>query len=467
MLPTNVKLALILLNLLFSSWGAVSAVGDEPAAEPGPIEIGARLELFVDDFLIDRLDGPGLKMHCPRQASPTAKPIKGYYMTVIKDGDLYRAYYRSSLPEYTGEQYDGHPGEITCYAQSCDGHDWIYPQLGIHKVNGPDGDNVILAAASPFSHNFSPFLDLRPGVPADERFKALAGVHQGGGLFAFVSGDGLRWKKMNDAPLITASGFAFDSQNVAFWSEVEGCYVCFYRSWNTPHGQLRTISRTTSKDFIDWTAATPMNPNVAGEHLYTSNTHPYFRAPHIYISLPTRFLPDRGSSTDIMFMTSRAGSTCYARPFMEAFLRPGLDPQRWGNRSNYAALNVVPTGPDEMSIYHAVSGRRYTLRTDGFASVHAGHAGGEMITKALTFSGARLLLNYSTSAAGSIRVEIQSPDGKPLPDYTLADCTPIVGDAIEGAVSWRKGNSVSSHSGKPVRLRYVIQEADVYAMRFR
>lgn len=210
-----------------------------------------------------------------------------------------------------------------------------------------------------------------------------------------------------------------------------------------------------------------MNPNVPGEHLYTSNTHPYFRAPHIYISLPTRFQAERGDTTDILFMASRAGSTSYTRLFLEAFIRPGLDPERWGNRSNYAALNVVPVSPSEMAIYHSVSGHRYVLRTDGFVSVNAGHAGGEMLTKAFTFSGKELVVNFSASAAGSVRVEIQSGAGEPLPGFRLADCKPLIGDRIEEAVAWRKGGDVGELSGQPVRLRFALVEADVYSLRFR
>ena len=51
--------------------------------------------------------------------------------------------------------------------------------------------------------------------------------------------------------------------------------------------------------------------------------------------------------------------------------------------------------------------RRYTIRLDGFVSARAPFAGGELVTKSLRFSGDRLALNYSTSAAGSLRIEIQ------------------------------------------------------------
>jgi len=209
----------------------------------------------------------------------------------------------------------------------------------------------------------------------------------------------------------------------------------------------------------------PLKPNFPGEHIYTSLTHPYFRAPHIYIATPTRFHPERGESTDILFMTAR-GDLAYDRTFREAFIRPGLDPDRWGNRSNYAALNIVPTGPMEMSIY-TTPFRRFTLRTDGFASVHVGADVGELVTHPLHFTGKELVINYSTSAGGSVRLEVEDESGKPIPDFTLADSRNFVGDTIEQPFSWKKGSDLSSLAGQPVRLRFVMQEADLFAIQFR
>jgi hypothetical protein len=331
----------------------------------------------------------------------------------------------------------------------------------LHEIDGSKENNVILHEP-PFCHNFSPFLDARAGVPAGERFKALAGTVKSS-LVAFVSGDGIRWRKLRPEPVIRyTKEYAFDSQNVSFWSDSEGRYVCYFRHFLDK--KLRSVCRTTSPDFLTWSEPIPLRPNFPGEHLYTTGTHPYFRAPHIYIALPTRFHPDRGESTDILFMTAR-GDTPYDRTFREAFIRPGLDPAQWGNRSNYAALNVVPTGPAEMSIY-ATPFRRFALRTDGFASVHAGADTGEMVTQLLRFSGRMLNVNYSTSAGGGLRVELQDAGGKPLPGFTLAECRNLVGDAIEQTVAWVKGTDVSSLAGRPVQLRFVIQEADLYAIQF-
>ena len=442
----------------------------------GAIDIGSRLELFVDRQLIDRMEQVELRLHEPQKLPRAKVTFRGYYATVIKDGDLYRAYYRGNDPSYKGKRgHSGNASETTCYAESGDGHEWTFPSLGLFEVDGSRDNSVVLAGRPPFSHNFSPFLDARPGVDVSERFKALAG-HPGydrkkhaDGLHSFASGDGIRWRKTSEEPAIPYDPswpHAFDSQNVAFWSEAEQLYVCYFRTWTTRHGTLRTISRTTSPDFVHWSDPAAMEPNLPGEHLYTNQTQPYFRAPHIYIALPTRFQPDRGDSTDILFMTSRAGSTRYDRLFTEAFIRPGLDPARWGNRSNYVALNVVPTGLAEMSIYHSVSGHRYVLRTDGFVSVKAGSTQGELLTKPLTFSGSTLVVNYSTSAAGSLRVEIQDPKGKPIPGLGLRECSALVGDEIEGRVKWAGEPSLGALAGQPVRLRFVMVECDLYSLRF-
>ncbi|MFC1453203.1 hypothetical protein ACFLSJ_07680 [Verrucomicrobiota bacterium] len=427
------------------------------------MDIGNRLELFVDRHLIEEMEGVGLHMHEPRQLPLPRDPLPVSYSTVIREGDLYRAYYRDYRPGYEGGRGDGNQGELYCHAESRDGHEWSFPDLGVVDVKGSNGGNVIMAEA-PYCHNLSPFPDTRPGVEEERRFKALAGTHPGG-LHAFSSGDGIHWARMQEGPVITSADFAFDSQNVSFWSTAEECYVCCFRSWTTPHGRLRTISRCTSEDFIHWTGPVPTNPNLPGEHLYTSNTHPYFRAPHIYVALPTRFMPDRGESTDILFMATRAGSRTYERLFTEAFIRPGLDRVRWGNRSNYVAQNVVPTGEAEMSIYHR-DGHRYVLRTDGFVSVRAGFAQGRLLTKPFTFAGRELTVNYSTSAAGSMQVELRDGAGSPVPGFRLEECPLIVGDAIGQQVRWKGAPELAALAGKQVRLCFAMKECDLYSFRF-
>ena len=215
---------------------------------------------------------------------------------------------------------------------------------------------------------------------------------------------------------------------------------------------------------IHWTPFVEMEANLPQEHLYTACTQPYFRAPHLYVALPNRFMGNRGSATDVLFMTTRGGDR-YDREFTQSFIRPGVGKGGWANRANYAAMGIPQTGEAEMSLF-LTGGRRYTLRLDGFASVNAPLTGGELITQPFTFTGAKLEINYSTSAAGQIRVELQDADGRPLPGFALEDCEPIWGDHIARFVKWKSGEDVSAQAGKPVRLRFVLEDADLYALKF-
>jgi len=452
-----------------------------------PIDIGSRRELFVDKLLIERMDDVELRLHHPVKAPRPQSPLpQRHMMTVIKDGELLRAYYRGSDPAYEGEHHTGHPGETVLYAESQDGHEWTFPELSLHEVGGTKKNNVILAKQPPFLTNFIPFLDTKPGVVPQERFKAVAGYpgpgdkrgisKPGMGLFSFVSADGIHWNKLKEViPYQPTWRHAFDSPNVSFWSEAEQQYVCYFRTWTSPE-RLRSISRSTSKDFQSWTKPVAMNPNLPGEHLYTNGTQPYFRAPHIFIALPTRFVPGRGdapqydtkdnNATDILFMSTRAGSECYDRVFTEAFIRPGMKAARWRNRANYVALNVVPTSETEMSIYHR-SGDRYVLRTDGFVSVRAGAKTGELLTRPLIFAGNELSLNLSTSAVGEIRVEVQDESGHAFPGFELNNSQSIYGDGLALPVRWTSEASLSSLAGKPVRLRFSMKECDLYSFQIQ
>ncbi len=472
---------------------ATAAVAAEPSG--AALDIGSRRELFVDHYLIDRLDGASLRLHEPQPAETVLQfdqPYEGVYagyVTVLKDGETYRMYYRGLPAVRQGEALHSTETEVTCYAESPDGITWTRPQLGLFEVGGNRENNVILAR-NVACHNFSPLVDARPGVPPDQRLKAVGG-NQKSGLLAFISADGIHWKPLRDQPIITQG--AFDSQNVVFWSPSEACYVCCFRTFKKIGTEgFRWISRTTSKDFLTWTPPEEMSfGDAPPEHFYTNQTNPHYRAPHLLVSVFARFMPGRQVLTagevrelsvvgdygrdcsDACFMTSRGG-TRYDRVFMEGFIRPGRGAANWTSRTNYPALGIVPTPDGRMSLYvqrhyaqpsHHL--QRLTLRPDGFVSVKAPYGGGELTTKPLIFSGDSLVLNLATSAAGEVRVEIQDAEGKPLPGYGIEDCDRIIGDDLERAVTWKGRTAVDSLRDRPVRLRFALKDADLYALQFR
>jgi hypothetical protein len=93
-------------------------------------------------------------------------------------------------------------------------------------------------------------------------------------------------------------------------------------------------------------------------------------------------------------------------------------------------------------------------------------SGGEIVTRPIRFQGDRLLLNFSTSAAGSLQVEIQDAAGNPLEGYRLEDSPPNFGDELEREIRWKEGSGVGELAGRPVRLRFVLKDADLFAFRF-
>ena len=465
------------------------------AGPPAVIDIGSRRELFVDEALIDRLNGAELRLHhpVPREKAVTFgdKPCEGpgsAYVTVFKDGDVFRMYFR-------GLRYDDKKKLIhqhTCYAESKDGIRWTRPDLGLYEYNGSKNNNIVWQGVG--VHNFSPFKDTNPARRPGEEYKAVGIMDMSVGLFAFKSPDGIHWSMLQKEPII-AHG-SFDSHNVAFWDRLRKEYVCYSRitlprpdrGTRREEQEERAIQRCVSKDFLTWTEPVLLRygEGTPDEQLYTNGIQVYPRAPHLFVGFPNRFMPLRKRVAEHpklgvsggLFMSSRDG--LHWRRWREEFIRPGLHQGRWVDRVNMQALGLLFTKSgmtdqaDEISMYARESAggkqvglRRYTLRVDGFVSVYAKMAGGEMVTKPLVFQGRQLAMNYSTSTAGSVRVEIQDEKGAPIEGYALGQCPPIYGDAIEEAVKWRGGSDVSKFAGKPIRLRFELKDADLYSIRFR
>ncbi|MGE3818972.1 MAG: hypothetical protein AB7I30_06015, partial [Isosphaeraceae bacterium] len=292
-----------------------------------PEEIGRGLEPFVDDFLIETMTGTTLQARKPtaREVVLVAdKPWEGNtsaYFTVFQDGDRYRMYYRGSHFDESKKKA-AHP-EVTCYAESQDGRNWVKPELGIVEFEGSRQNNVVWSGRG--GHNFAPFRDENPDCPPDSRYKALAG--DGGGLVALKSADGLRWSKMTDRPVITKG--AFDSQNIAFFDTVIGKYREYHRAFRG----VRDIMTGTSDDFLHWTDPSFLEyPDAPREHLYTNAVIPYPNAPHVLIGFPTRFLPAT-QQTEPTFMASRDGHTFHR--FLDAVIPTTAPKDRDGNRCNY------------------------------------------------------------------------------------------------------------------------------------
>lgn len=450
-------------------------------------DVGSTLQLFVDDWLIEKMQNVQFKLHSPESREVVFtfdKPWEGKqsgYITLLQDGEVFRMYYRGG-----GDL----SREYLCLAESRDGIHWKRPNLGLCEYNGSKENNIVLTGkerAYCEAHNFAPFIDGNPAAPASERYKAVGlGRHIDKvgknrlALSIFSSPDGLHWKKMRDEAVITEG--AFDSLNTVFWDVVKKRYVCYIRIMQ--RGK-RGIARCMSDDFINWSKPEPLDyGQTPPEHLYTNNIIQYFREPHIYLGFPARFVPERTKMwfegkevdgvSDGVFMSSRDGLH-WNRNFMEGFIRPGLNPNNWGeaHSNNAPAWGILHTSENELSLYWVENCldvsclRRGAVRLDGFTSLNAPYSGGEFITHPFRFEGMNLRINYSTSAVGGIRVEIQDVKGHPIQGFELNSCQEIYGDEVSRIVAWKGHSDIRALTTQPIRLRFVMHDADLFSLRFQ
>ena len=316
-----------------------------PSAEP--VDIGNRLELFVDDLLIGETQGdisqaliepePGDVVFVADE--PWEGNTSGYY-TVFQDGGLYRMIYRGW--QHDEKKKEAHE-EVTCYAESKDGIHWTKPKLGLFEFDGSKQNNIVWMGRE--AHNFTAFHDTRPETPPESRYKALG--RGKGGLIAFQSPDCKRWEPIQEQAVITNG--AFDSQNLAFWDPVRREYRAYWRYFDS---RVRAIRTATSQDFIHWEheADLAYTDGTANEHLYTNAIQKYFRAPELFIGFPTRYEP-KSQEVEPILMTSRDGVRFhrYSQPVI-----PRTAPQdRNHNRSNYMVWGMLslPGKPHEVSVY--------------------------------------------------------------------------------------------------------------------
>ena len=488
---------------------------------PKIINIGSRLELFTDDYIVDSVMGEAcFRLHHPVPAELVIihdQPWEGSgsgYHSIFHDGKKYRMYYKAWQHTASGDTSGMHP--LFCaYAESFDGIHWHKPELGLHKFNGTTKNNIVFVSGEYEGFNIDAghpavFMDKNPDVSPDALYKAiLISGPPKRGLAAFKSPDGINWSLICKEPIITDG--AFDSQNLAFWDSSSNLYRAYWRYFTEEDDKsrykgLRSVRTATSIDFIHWENKTNITfTDTLKQQLYTNQIKPYYRAPHILIGFPARYT-DRGWSpsmevlpepnerkarasksqrygtalTETILMVSRDGKTF--KRWNEAFIRPGIErPGTWTYGDAYMGWQIVetpsdlPGAPNELSFYvtesywkgHASALRRYTLRIDGFVSVSASMNGGEMITKPIIFDGKELNLNFSSSAAGKILVEIQDLNGNTLENYSLDECAPVFGDSIERKVTWEYGSDLSELSGKPVRIKFFIKDADLYSFSFK
>ena len=487
-----------------------------------PTQIGARRELFWDDFLIDSATAVLTQHHpIPKEISlHFDAPWEGSscgYPVVFRDGDVIRLYYiAGNFNENSTDTSELTGPCVVCYAESHDnGRTFEKPDLGLFEYEGSKHNNIIMMTGDYMLDldNFAVFRDLNPQCPLDEKYKAIAqnAVPNGGRhdrvLTYMKSADGIHFSPGR----VLFKGSLFDSLNCCFWDTYTKQYYIYMRDWFEGYPRerkgygtrMRGIRFRTSPDFVNWSDDMPIDLGQGSQvELYTNVIKPYYRADHIFLGMPTRYVEREGwmpnhdllpnpekrknrsrismrlgtALTDNIIITSRDG--IHFNRSEEAFMTPGAERDgNWVYGDCYPSWGMVQTdsdlpggAADEISFYaseyHWIKPqtlRRYSIRQDGFYSFRAGSQQSSILTKPFIFEGKRLSINFATSAAGFIQIDILDANANKIPGFSGFE---LFGDNVDRTVEFMQGHDVSKLAGKPIRLQITMSEADIFSFCF-
>ncbi len=461
---------------------------------------------------------------CIKPEEPWERGGIGPYSSVLYDGQIYHMWYHAM----DSVQWDtGHTNGCICYAASKDGIKWERMPTGLIEYQGSRKNNIVFGhrANGVILGQDGGMVFLDPNAPASERFRMVCRFgREGRGLRVWSSGDGVHWK-LTHPSVITArpeeKRSHLDSQNVIFWDDARQKYVAYVR-YNRPErrGRARSISRGESDRLGGFPVVQDMpvvlqpddqdlkENDLPAVDFYMSAAVKYPWADNAYFMFPTAYYhysprlpefkkewPINAGPLDSQFAASRDGITWERydrRPFVSLGLKGEFD---WGCARTIWGL-VPDTAGREMYIYYRggdwlhgwdrnENNKRILLskglgatqditcisrlisRRDGFTSVRGAYAGGEFSTPPVVFAGSKLLINVDTSATGFVRVGLLDEKGQEIEDFTAEQCDLIhTANEINRGVSWRGNADVGKLAGQPVRLKFLVRDADLYAFQF-
>ncbi|MBM3867226.1 MAG: hypothetical protein FJ381_15280 [Verrucomicrobia bacterium] len=496
-----------------AAFAAVTLAGALPAAAPAaPLQVGTQKQLLLDEKFVEQRRGVQWVMNPPHQTGELlVSADQEYendgmvflYSSVVKEDDgRVRLWY--DLMTVTGPGPYDHQRWVA-YAESRDGIRFVKPNLGLHEKKGSKANNVVLPGVI---GGASVWID--PQAPAGQRYKTQAKVYPAGKFHMFSSPDGIRWSLWAE---IQPQG-ATDTQTIIFWDDRLQRYLFFGRHKlgdkdaptadidarfrSVRRAEMTDLTRIQNTGLAMWPDATDRRiyPGTADQppmDYYGATVFRYSEAGDVYIMLAQTFwhwMPaEDGRITapgtrDVRLAFSRDSKTFTRVGERRPFLRPGPE-GRFDSRQIWALPNPIRMG-DEIWIYYAGAnfdradrtdpaapgGRRIggigraVMRLDGFVSIDAPYEGGEFTTPLLQFAGRHLELNVDTSAGGSVRVELLAEDGGPIPGFSGEASTWHVGNSVRLPVTWRRGD-LAGLAGRPVRLRFLMRDAKLYAFQFR
>lgn len=446
-------------------------------------------QLFVDDSLVAAKTNVSRSYYQFQKVSsqpvlaadrPWESDFIYTYGTVLpqEDGDGYRIWYHSY------SRTEGHYRNM--YAESDDGVNWTKPNLGIESYGGSKNNNIFWNNGD---NMHLPQVIHSPWDSPDSQYKLTGYDYALRGFHGATSADGLHWTNVDGSLLFSNTG---DVGNFV-WDPHEERYMATPKIAASVRGFTRRCvgsAVTDGADFTEW--STPMLTLVPDElddywvsaggqrtEFYGLSAFPYESG---YLGFLWIFhitdgkndgpiYPELVSSRDgIRWTRQEPAASGHREPLLP------LGPSgAWDDGMIFTTNHPLVEGDTVKLWYGGINDTHgypggsnpqadigmATLRKDGFASLDAGIATGEILTKPLVGASGPLLLNADASH-GWIQVEVLDHEGNVVPGYGTADFNILGADGIDLLATWGAKTELPV-SQNPLSLRFIMKDASVYS----
>ncbi len=478
------------------------------------MELRARQkQLFLDDEVIGKIRNLRRAVHQPAKNPETAilRPEHSWENLIVQtrnvpfwdpQAGVWKLYYLAFV-QANGDTH------TSCLAVSKDGVRWEKPQLGVVVWKGSRENNLITSAPG---DGFLYHVLYDPNDVPARRFKGFFGLEK---RQPAVSADGLHWTALPVPPVPS------QDESQLIYDETARRFVATVKH-EGPYG--RSVYLSVSQDFEKWTAPklifhadgvdqergrarfaarltdpryAPLAINQPDQYNVDIYNMPVFPYQGIYIGMPMKFhqsgptpIGNQDGFHHVELVTSRdlehwtpvadravfipnaqVGPGVYDTGTIVPPTRPVVrDGELWfyytGIKRRFQPDNVK-VGSDGKARYVSVpdGGAIYLarLRLDGFVSLDAGQLEGSLTTLPLKLAGKRLFVN-ADARAGGVRAEVLDARGRTvLEAFSLDKSVPVRGDQLAGELRWTGTPASGLPSNEPVRLRFVLKNASLYA----
>jgi hypothetical protein len=465
----------------------------ETAAAAEPVEIGARPQLFLDDFIVDNRWSLKPKQqevlrafHAPKKHGRNPLFIgDGGYVNVVRDAQSHTLKMWYQTHQWLAAGAKGHDYAIA-YAESTDGLDWQLPELGLYEWKGTRANNIVWMGKDGRRASGAHVMAAPEHDPHGYRF--IMCYHSDDGIRAVGSADGIHWDIGHDT-LLTA--LHSDTQNCVVYDEAAGEFVMYCRPKDRylagaagdvtdgardvrAAGESRRIARLSGKSLWQPWSGVPETILIPDElDMQRGFNRFYGMSVKEFAGIQWGFVWPFKLNTDIVteLAWSRDGWGWQRLPTRPRLLELG-PAGSWDAGMVFGSADWIEAG-DEWWIYYSASDGPHesrerkagiglaTIRKEGFISLYGPSGGGVVCTRQIRWPGGRLLVN-ADSRAGELRVRLSGDRRKPLPGFDYADCDPLAGDGVAQEITW-KGKGLTA--GQIVRLEFFLRDAELYSFR--